>query len=258
MTIDERITESKKSIKVPPFDFDKAFERIKKLKARKMLFFKKKPVLILSSCIAMTAVLLAIMIPISLLDSRPRTIEIGFNQNSDNGFARPYETQFETMIRTDTKIEKVKSLEVFYGNYHTTDWDSFTFSKKQTLSLSLKRTVISNSSGKTVSEKEISSQKQDISYFFSRQFYSKENSIMDVVTYDDLSSYESAGILLYTFTIKPQDGDPFASVFVGGHETAYGKEKNKVECYDKRSIRYVLKDGLIELLEPEKKENINE
>lgn len=258
MTIDERITESKKSIKVPPFDFDKAFERIEKQKERKMLFFKKKPVLILSSCIAMTAVLLAILIPISLLDSRPRTIEIGFNQNSDNGFARPYETQFETMIRTDTKIEKVKSLEVFYGNYHATDWDLFTFSKKQTLSLSLKRTVISNSSRNTISEKEISSQKQDISYFFSRQFYSKENSIMDVVTYDDLSSYESAGTLLYTFTIEPLDGDTFASVFVDGHETAYGKGKNKIECYDKRSIRYVLKDGLIELLEPEKKENINE
>lgn len=35
MTIDERITESKKSIKVPPFDFDKAFERIKSRKKRK-------------------------------------------------------------------------------------------------------------------------------------------------------------------------------------------------------------------------------
>lgn len=258
MTIDERITESKKSIKVPPFDFDKAFERIKKQKEKKIHLFKKKLFLIFSSCMAITAVLLAILIPINLLDSRPRTIEIGFNQNSDNGFARPYETQFETMIRTDTKAEKLKKLEVFYGNYHTTDWDSFTFSKKQTLILSLKRAIISNSSGKTISEKEISSQKQDISYFFSRQFYSKENSIIDVVTYDDLSSYESTGILLYTFTIEPLDGDTFASVFVGGHETAYGKENNKVECYEKRSIRYVLKDGLIELLEPEKKENINE
>ena len=96
MTIDERITESKKSIKVPPFDFDKAFERIKKQKEKKRHLFKKKLFLILSSCMAITAVLSAILIPINLLDSRPRTIEIGFNQNSDNGFARPYETQFET------------------------------------------------------------------------------------------------------------------------------------------------------------------
>ena len=257
MTIDERIKESKKSIKVPTFDFDKAFERIEKQKERKMHFFKEKPFLILSSCMAMAAVLLAILIPISLLDSRPRTIEIGFNRDSDNAFVRPYETQFETMIRTDTKAEKVKNLEVFFGNYHTTDWDSFTFSKQQTLSLALKRTVISNSSGKTISEKEIFSSEHEISYFFGRQFYSKENSIMDVVAYDDLSGYESAGILLYTFTIEPLDGDTFASVFVDGHETAYGKENNKVECYDKRSIRYVLKDGLIEFLEPEKKENIN-
>lgn len=42
MTIDERITESKKSIKVPPFDFDKAFERIKKQKEKKRHLFKKK------------------------------------------------------------------------------------------------------------------------------------------------------------------------------------------------------------------------
>ena len=49
MTIDERITESKKSIKVPPFDFDKAFERIKKQKEKKRHLFKKKLFLILSS-----------------------------------------------------------------------------------------------------------------------------------------------------------------------------------------------------------------
>lgn len=257
MTIDERITESKKSIKVPPFDFDKAFERIEKQKERKVHFFKKKTVLILSSCMAMTAVLLAIFIPINL-SNKSKAIEIGFNQNSKNDFARPYETQFETMIRTDTKAEKVKSLEVFFGNYHTTDWGSFTFSKQQTLSLSLKRIIIANSTGKAVSEKEILSQEQDISYFFDRQFYSKENSITDVVTYDDLSGYESAGILLYTFTIESLDGDTFASVFVNGHETTYGKENNMVECYDKRSIRYILKDGLIEFLEPEKKENMNE
>lgn len=64
---------------------------------------------------AITAVLLAILIPINLLDSRPRTIEIGFNQNSDNGFARPYETQFETMIRTDTKAEKLKNWKYSMG-----------------------------------------------------------------------------------------------------------------------------------------------
>ena len=255
MTIDERITESKKSIKVPPFDFDKAFKRIEKQKERKIHLFKKKPFLILSSCMAMTAVLLAILIPINLLDSRPRIIEIGFNQNSD---VRPYESMFETMIRTDTKAEKVKKLEVFYGNYHSDSWDSFTFSKKQTLIFSLKRIIISTSAKKIISEKEIFSQEQDISYFFSRQFYSKENSIMDVVTYDVLSSYERAGILKYTFTIEPLDGDTFASVFVCGKETTYGKGENKVECFDKRSIRYVLKYGRIKLLEPKKKGNINE
>ena len=162
------------------------------------------------------------------------------------------------MIITDTEVEKVKSLKVFYGNYHVTDWDEFTFSKQQTLSFSLKRAVIANSTGTTISEKEIFSSEHEISYFFGRQFYSKENSITDVVAYDDLSGYESAGILLYTFTIEPIDGDTFATVFVDGHETTYGKEKNKVECYDKRSIRYVLKDGHIKFLEPEKKENINE
>lgn len=258
MTIDERITESKKSIKVPPFDFDKAFERIEKQKERRMHFFKKKPVLIISSCMTLTAILLTIFIPISLSDNKSKTIEIGFDQNPKNDFSRPYETQFETMIITDTEVEKVKSLKVFYGNYHVTDWGEFTFSKQQTLSFSLKRMVIANSTGKTISEKEIFSSEHEISYFFDRQFYSKENSIMDVVAYDDLSGYESAGILLYTFTIEPIDGDTFATVFVDGHETTYGKGKNKVECYDKRSIRYVLKDGLIKFMEPEKKENINE
>lgn len=256
MTIDERITESKKSIKVPPFDFDKAFERIKKQKERKVQFFKKKPVLILSPLLALATALISIFIPISLSD-KSKTIEIGFDQNSGNGFARPYETQFETMIRTDTKAEKTKNLEVFFGNCHVTDWGSFTFSKQQTLSLSLKRIVIARSTGKTVSENKIFSQEQDISYFFDKKFYSKENSITDVVSYNDLSGYESAGILLYTFTIEPLDGDTFATVSVHNHETKYGKDTNKIECYDKRSIRYVLNNGLIEFLEPEKTENIN-
>lgn len=42
MTIDERITESKKSIKVPPFDFDKAFERIKKQKRKEKTPLQEK------------------------------------------------------------------------------------------------------------------------------------------------------------------------------------------------------------------------
>jgi hypothetical protein len=258
MTIENRIIESKQSIKVPPFDFDKAFKRIEEEKGRRIPFFKNKFALILSTCTALTAIIFAVVIPIKSFENKTKTIEIGFEQNSISDIARPYESQFETMIKTDTKAEKVKNLEVFYGNYHFTDWNAFTFSKEQTLHFSLKRAVISETTGKVIFEKEIFNSEHDISYFFSRQFYSKENSFTDIVAYDDLSNYEDKGSLLYTFTIEPIDGDTFATVFVDDYQTTYGKDKNMIECYDERSISYILKDGLLEFLEPPKKENINE
>ncbi len=258
MTIDEKIMESKKSIEVPPFDFDKARKKIEKQKENRIPFFRKKSVLILLSLIALTAIILAVVIPIGILNNTTKTIEIGFEKGSENDYARPYETQFETMIRTDTKAEKTKNLEVFYGNYHKADWDEFTFSKEQTLIFSLRRKVIAGSTGNTIFEKEIFRSEQDISYFFSRRFYSKENFITDEVTYDELSVYESTGFILYTFTLEPINGETIATVFVYDKETAYGKSKNRIDCYDERSIRYVLDDGLVKFFEPEKKEKINE
>lgn len=258
MTIDERITASRESIDIPAFDFQTVREKAKNAKEKHIPLYKRKPFLIAASCTAAAAIFLSILLPLNLRINNSNPIEIGFSQDSNGGFVRPFESMFETMIKTDTKAEKSKNLEVFYGNFHSTDWGEFTFSKEQTCSFSLKRVVIANSTGKTISEKEIFRSEHDVSYYFSSAFYSKKNSFTDVVTYDDLAEYESAGTLLYTFTIEPTDGDTFATVFAYNQETTYGNTDNQIKCYDERSVKYVLKGGLIEFLEPEKKENISE
>ena len=215
MTINEKILESKKSIKVPPFDFDKAWNKIEKRKENKTFWLRKKTVLILSACTAITATLLAVFIPINLVNNKTRVIEIGFDQDSGNGIVRPFESDLATMIKTDTKKENNKQLQIFYGNLYKGLWEYFSFSKEQTLLFTLYRENIDTNIDEIISKKEIYTMQEDISYFFSESFFWLSSSIIDTVSYEELLGISTNGSLLYTYTIRPLNDESFATIYFG-------------------------------------------
>lgn len=187
-----------------------------------------------------------------------KLIEVGFEANEGNGIARPFESGFETKIRVDTNKESEKQLEIFYGNKYSDCWSLFSFSEKQTITFTLKRAIVAKENSKVVFEDEILSFDKQISYFFSEDFSSKTNYLIDNVSYDQLLERASEGYIRYSFTLEPKDGEILPTVYVNDNKTNFGKYDNFIECYDARAVGYVLENGGISFVPPVEKGDINE
>ena len=187
-----------------------------------------------------------------------KLIEVGFEVNEGNGIARPFESGFETKIRVDTKKESEKQLEIFYGNRYSDCWSLFSFSEKQTITFTLKRAIVAKENSKVVFEDEILSFDKQIFYFFSEDFSSKTNYLIDNVSHDQLLEKAPEGYIRYSFTLEPKDGEILPTVYVNDNETNFGKYDNFIECYDARAVGYVLENGGISFVPSVEKEDINE
>ena len=185
-------------------------------------------------------------------------IEVGFEVNEGNGIARPFESGFETKIRVDTKIESEKQLEIFYGNRYSDCWSLFSFSENQTITFTLKRVIVANENSKVVFEDEILSFDKQIFYFFSEDFSSKTNYLIDNVSHDQLLERAPEGYIRYSFTLETKDGEILPTVYVNDNETNFGKYDNFIECYDARAVGYVLENGGISFVPSVEKGDINE
>lgn len=187
-----------------------------------------------------------------------KLIEVGFEANEENGIARPFESGFETKIRVDTKKESEKQLEIFYGNRYSDCWSLFSFSEKQTITFKLKRAIVAKENSKVVFEDEILSFDKQIFYFFSEDFSSKTNYLIDNVSHDQLLERAPEGYIRYSFTLEPKDGEILPTVYVNDNETNFGKYENFIECYDARAVGYVLENGVISFVPSVEKGDINE
>ena len=193
----------------------------------------------------------------SCSQSSNKLIEIGFDVTGGNGGVRPFESGFETKIRVDAKKEPEKQLEIFYGNTYSDCWSQFSFSDEQAITFTLKRLIVTKEKSEIVSEDEILCFERPISYFFSEEFHSKTNFVIDTVSYDQLLKHTSQGYLSYSFTLEPNDGEPLTAIYVGERRTNFGEYVNRIKCYDARSIGFVLDNGSISFVAPPRRGNDN-
>lgn len=156
---------------------------------------KNKKVIFSISSLAIVSILCTFLIPYLIKTNFNEIIKSSYSNNSSSPMSI-LEGVFSTSLKSTTKYENNKEIEVNYKSYLSIENDNIKFENDQLVSFSLIRNVHTDNDLKT---KIVYSFDNNISYFFNNNF----NYIYkDIVTLNDVIS--DKGVINYSITIKPE------------------------------------------------------
>lgn len=157
---------------------------------------KNKKVIFSISSLAIVSILCTFLIPYLIKTNFNEIIKSSYSNNSSSPMSI-LEGVFSTSLKSTTKYENNKEIEVNYKSYLSIENDNIKFENDQLVSFSLIRNVHTDNDLKT---KIVYSFDNNISYFFNNNF----NYIYkDIVTLNDVIS--DKGVINYSITIKPKN-----------------------------------------------------
>lgn len=182
-------------------------DKQKKTKQRKQTLFG------ILKCILSALILITAITYTSLEISDLKSEGLEFNGYSPTFEGEPYWVRdWETLVRTTSKREYKKKIDVYYGHvFKDADFSELgeNTDLNQVLTFTLIRTVYKdwpNTSG-TFLETEIFSFDSTLSYFLEDDFYYKNNYFTDTITAKELLDAERKQdpIISYTFSLVPKN-----------------------------------------------------
>lgn len=202
MNIDKMIIQSVNNINLM-IDKEQMLNNIK-LKTIKKSPKNKKIVFSISS-LAIASIVCAFIIPYLIKTNVNEIIKSSYSNNSSSPMSI-LEGAFSTSLKSTTKYENNKEIEVNYKSYLSIENDNIKFENDQLVNFYLIRNVHTDNDLKT---KIVYSFDNNISYFFNNNF----NYIYkDIVTLNDIIS--DKGVINYSITIKPKNENKLTSIYV--------------------------------------------
>lgn len=214
MNIDKMIIQSVNNINLM-IDKEQMLNNIK-LKTIKKSPKNKKIVFSISS-LAIASIVCAFIIPYLIKTNVNEIIKSSYSNNSSSPMSI-LEGAFSTSLKSTTKYENNKEIEVNYKSYLSIENDNIKFENDQLVNFSLIRNVHTDNDLKT---KIVYSFDNNISYFFNNNF----NYIYkDIVTLNDIIS--DKGVINYSITIEPKNENKLTSIYV------YNDNNELIDSYE--------------------------
>lgn len=251
MNIDKMIIQSVNNINLET-DKEKIINNIKAKTIKKLP--KNKKIIFSISSLAIASIVCAFIIPYLIKTNVNEIIKSSYSNNSSSPMSI-LEGAFSTSLKSTTKYENNKEIEVNYKSYLSIENDNIKFENDQLVNFSLIRNVHTDNDLKT---KIVYSFDNNISYFFNNNF----NYIYkDIVTLSNISSKK--GFINYSIVIKPKKEDKLTSIYV------YNDNNEIIDSYENKNdisshsflegyFSYIIYMGLIglEKYDPYKNSNL--
>lgn len=217
MNIDKMIIQSVNNINLET-DKEKTINNIKAKTIKKLP--KNKKIIFSISSLAIASIVCAFIIPYLIKTNVNEIIKSSYSNNSSSPMSI-LEGAFSTSLKSTTKYENNKEIEVNYKSYLSIENDNIKFENDQLVNFSLIRNVHTDNDLKT---KIVYSFDNNISYFFNNNF----NYIYkDIVTLSNISSKK--GFINYSIVIKPKKEDKLASIYV------YNDNNEIIDSYENKN-----------------------
>ena len=214
MNIDKMIIQSVNNINLET-DKEKIINNIKAKTIKKSP--KNKKIIFSISSLAIASIVCAFIIPYLIKTNVNEIIKSSYSNNSSSPMSI-LEGAFSTSLKSTTKYENNKEIEVNYKSYLSIENDNIKFENDQLVNFSLIRNVHTDNDLKT---KIVYSFDNNISYFFNNNF----NYIYkDIVTLNDIIS--DKGVINYSITIKPKNENKLTSIYV------YNDNNELIDSYE--------------------------
>lgn len=214
MNIDKMIIQSVNNINLET-DKEKIINNIKAKTIKKSP--KNKKIIFSISSLAIASIVCAFLIPNLIKTNVNEIIKSSYSNNSSSPMSN-LEGAFSTSLKSTTKYENNKEIEVNYKCYLSIENDNIKFENDQLVNFSLIRNVHTDNDLKT---KIVYSFDNNISYFFNNNF----NYIYkDIVTLNDIIS--DKGVINYSITIKPKNENKLTSIYV------YNDNNELIDSYE--------------------------
>ena len=217
MNIDKMIIQSVNNINLV-IDKEKMINNIKLKTIDKS--HKDKKIIISISSLAIASIVCIFLIPYLIKTNVNEIIKSSYSNNSSSPMSI-LECAFSTSLKSTTKYENNKEIEVNYKSYLSIENDNIKFENDQLVNFSLIRNVHSDNDLK---EKIVYSFDNNISYFFNDNF---DYIYKDIVDLDDISS--NKGFINYSIVIKPKNEDKLTPIYV------YNDNNEIIDSYENKN-----------------------